>query len=91
LLLACGLDSAQLGEHEIAGPAARRVGGFACRNTPADRSSTASWVEALGMARRVRRLSAGVRSPSLGDLAADRVLQHLGGRPGRVALLACRP
>ena len=43
------------------------------------------------MARRVRRLSAGVRSPSLGDLAADRVLQHLGGRPGRVALLGVSP
>src|SRR6266480_2230541 len=33
--------------------------------------------EALGMARRMRRLSAGVRSTSLGDLAADRALQHL--------------
>src|SRR5207248_309577 len=47
--------------------------------------------EALGMARRVRRLSAGVRSPSLGDLAADRVLQHLGGRLARVALLGVSP
>src|ERR1700704_1784700 len=47
--------------------------------------------EALGMARRVRGLGAGVRSPSLGDLAADRVLQHLGGRPGRVALLGVSP
>src|ERR1700704_5915831 len=90
LLLACGLDSAQLGEHEIAaqlrgawedsraahtcGPVLDRLMG-----------------EALGMARRVRRLSAGVRSPSLGDLAADRVLQHLGGRPGRVALVGVSP
>src|SRR5438046_1276789 len=90
LLLACGLDSAQLGEHEIAaqlrgawedsraahtcGPVLDRLMG-----------------EALGMARRMRRLSAGVRSPSLGDLAADRVLQHLGGRPGRVALLGVSP
>jgi glutamyl-tRNA reductase len=90
LLLACGLDSAQIGEHEIAaqlrgawedsraahtcGPVLDRLMG-----------------EALGMARRVRRLSAGVRSPSLGDLAADRVLQHLGGRPGRVALLGVSP
>ena len=89
-LLACGLDSAQTGEHEIAaqlrgawedsraaetcGPVLDRLMG-----------------EALGMARRVRRLSAGVRSPSLGDLAADRVLQHLGGRPGRVALLGVSP
>src|SRR5256884_225795 len=47
--------------------------------------------EALGMARRVRGMTAGVRSPSLGDLAADRVLQHLGGRPGRVALLGVSP
>src|SRR5919109_4435608 len=89
-LLACGLDSAQTGEHEIAaqlrgawedsraaetcGPVLDRLMG-----------------EALGMARRVRRLSAGVRSPSLGDLAADRVLQHLGGRAGRVALLGVSP
>src|SRR5438105_3998179 len=89
-LLACGLDSAQTGEHEIAaqlrgawedsraaetcGPVLDRLMG-----------------EALGMARRVRRMTAGVRSPSLGDLAADRVLQHLGGRPGRVALLGVSP
>src|SRR6266513_2782962 len=90
LLLACGLDSAQLGEHEIAAQlrgawedsrAARTCGPLLDRLMG----------EALGMARRVRRLSAGVRSPSLGDLAADRVLQHLGGRPGRVALLGVSP
>jgi len=85
-LVACGLDSAQTGEQEIAlqlrgawedaraahtcGPVLDRLMG-----------------EALGMARRVRRLSAGVRAPSLGDLAADRVLQHLGGRASRVALV----
>src|SRR5207302_1851552 len=89
-LLACGLDSAQLGEHEIAAQlrgawedsrAARTCGPLLDRLMG----------EALGMARRVRRLSAGVRSPSLGDLAADRVLQHLGGRPGRVALLGVSP
>jgi len=33
------------------------------------------------MARRMRQLSAGVHAPSLADLAADRVLQHLAGRP----------
>src|SRR6266513_1148845 len=90
LLLACALDSAQLGEHEIAAQlrgawedsrAARTCGPLLDRLMG----------EALGMARRVRRLSAGVRSPSLGDLAADRVLQHLGGRPGRVALLGVSP
>jgi hypothetical protein len=32
--------------------------------------------EALTMARRVQRLSGGVRAPSLGDLAAERVLGH---------------
>ena len=90
LMLACGLDSAQLGEHEIAAQlrgawedsrAAHTCGPLLDRLMG----------EALGMARRVRRLSAGVRSPSLGDLAADRVLQHLGGRPGRVALLGVSP
>ncbi|HYM26547.1 MAG TPA: hypothetical protein VET66_00225, partial [Steroidobacteraceae bacterium] len=78
LLLACGLDSAQTGEHEIAaqlrgawedarvaqtcGPVLDRLVG-----------------ESLAMARRVRRLSAGTRAPSLGDLAAQHVLQHLNG------------
>jgi len=90
LLLACGLDSAQIGEHEIAAQlrgawedsrAAHTCGPLLDRLMG----------EALGMARRVRRLSAGVRTPSLGDLAADRVLQHLGGRPGRVALLGVSP
>jgi glutamyl-tRNA reductase len=89
-LVACGLDSAQTGEQEIAtqlrgawedsrsahtcGPVLDRLMG-----------------DALGMARRVRRLSAGVRAPSLADLAADRVLQHLDGRPGRVALVGVSP
>ena len=85
-LVACGLDSAQTGEQEIAtqlrsawedsraahtcGPVLDRLIG-----------------EALGMARRVRRLSAGVRPPSLAELATERVLQHLGGEGGRVALI----
>jgi glutamyl-tRNA reductase len=85
-LVACGLDSAQTGEQEIAaqlrlawedsraahtcGPVLDRLVG-----------------EALKMARDVQRLSAGLRAPSLADLAADQVLQHLGGRGGRVALL----
>src|SRR6266853_374258 len=89
-LLACGLDSAQRGEHEIAaqlrlawedsraadtcGPVLDRLIG-----------------EALGMARRVRGLASGVRAPSLGDLAADRVLKHLGGRLERVGLLGVSP
>lgn len=90
LLLACGLDSAQTGEHEIAaqlrdawedaraantcGPVLDRVVG-----------------ESLAMARRVRGLSAGSRAPSLGDLAAQRVLQHLNGGGGRAALVGVSP
>src|SRR5246500_3631827 len=90
LLVACGLDSAQTGEQEIAAQlrgawedsrAAQTCGPILDRLMG----------EALGMARRVRRRTAGVRSPSLGDLAADRVLQHLGGRPGRIALLGVSP
>jgi glutamyl-tRNA reductase len=90
LLLACGMDSAQTGESEIAaqlrdaweesreagtsGPVLDRVVG-----------------EALGMARRVRRMTFGIRTPSLGDLAADRALQQLGGRAGRVGLVGVSP
>jgi glutamyl-tRNA reductase len=85
-LVACGLDSAQTGEHEIAAQlrgawedsrAAQTCGPVLDRLVG----------EALSMARRVRRLSAGVRAPSLGDLAADHVLQQLGGSAARVALV----
>ena len=77
-LVACGLDSAQTGEHEIAAQlrgawedsrAARTCGPLLDRLVG----------EALGMARRMRRLAAGVHAPSLADLAAERVLQHLHG------------
>jgi glutamyl-tRNA reductase len=90
LLVACGLDSAQTGEHEIAAQlrgawedsrAAQTCGPILDRLMG----------EALGMARRMRQLSAGVRTPSLADLAADRVLQHLGGKPAQVALLGVSP
>ncbi|MGA7825721.1 MAG: hypothetical protein WCA14_16155, partial [Steroidobacteraceae bacterium] len=69
-LVACGLDSAQTGEHEIAAQlrsawqdarAAHACGPLLDRLLG----------EALGMSRRVRRL-AGLRAPSLGDLAAER-------------------
>jgi glutamyl-tRNA reductase len=89
-LVACGLDSAQTGEQEIAvqirgaweasreahtcGPILDRLMG-----------------EALGMANRVHRLEAGVKAPSLADLAADRVVRHLAGRPGTVALVGVSP
>src|SRR5258708_32821136 len=90
LLLACGLDSAQTGEQEIA---AQLRGAW----EDARAAHTCGAVldrligEALGMARRVRALGAGVRPPSLRDLAAQRVLQHLAGQPGRVALLGVSP
>ncbi len=89
-LLACGLDSAQTGEQEIAtqlrdaweesrlahtsGPVLDRLMG-----------------EALGMARRVRRMTNGIRTPSLGDLAADRAMQHLARGAGRVGLIGVSP
>src|SRR5215467_6457763 len=75
-LLACGLDSAQTGEQEIAAQlrlawedarAAHTCGPLLDRLLG----------EALGMARRVRRLTAHIRPPSLGDLAAERVRAHL--------------
>ncbi|HLY53090.1 MAG TPA: hypothetical protein VKQ31_08785 [Steroidobacteraceae bacterium] len=89
-LLACGLDSAQTGEQEIAAQlreaweesrAARTCGPLLDRLMG----------EALGMARRVRRMSARVRSPSLGDLAAERVLAQLDGKAGTTALLGVSP
>ena len=89
-LLACGLDSAQTGEQEIAAQlrdaweesrTARTCGPVLDRLIG----------EALGMARRVRRMSARVRTPSLGDLAAERVLKHLDGAPGTAALVGVSP
>jgi glutamyl-tRNA reductase len=89
-LLACGLDSAQTGEQEIAAQlrlawedarAAHTCGPLLDRLLG----------EALGMARRVRRLTAHIRPPSLGDLAAERVTAHLAAQPGRVALVGVSP
>jgi glutamyl-tRNA reductase len=86
-LVACGLDSAQTGEQEIAvqlrgaWEAAREAG---ASGPVLDRLLG----EALGMASRVHRLEAGVRPPSLADLSADRAVLHLAGRPAAVASLA---
>ncbi|HXY75648.1 MAG TPA: hypothetical protein VEH54_01955 [Steroidobacteraceae bacterium] len=86
LLLACGLDSAQTGEQEIA----TQLRG-AWEDARAARTSgpvlDRLMAEALGMARRMRRLSGGLRAPSLADLAAERVLQTLASGGGRVALI----
>ena len=85
-LVACGLDSAQTGEREIA--AQLRIAWEDARAAQTCGAVLDRLVgEALGMARRVRRLSAELRAPSLGDLAADRVLQHLGAERTRVALV----
>ena len=90
LLLACGLDSAQAGEREIAAQlraaweAARAAG---TSGPMLDRLMG----EALGMANRVRKLQAGTHPRSLADLAAARVLEHLAGSPAAVALIGVSP
>ena len=89
-LVACGLDSAQTGEHEIA--VQLRGAWEAAREAHASGPILDRLVgEALGMANRVHRLEAGVRAPSLADLAADRAVLHLAGKPGTVALLGVSP
>jgi glutamyl-tRNA reductase len=89
-LLACGLDSAQTGEQEIA---AQLRGAWEDARTARTSGPLLDRLmgEALSMARRVQRLSCGERAPSLGDLAAQRVLQHLAGEKARVALLGVSP
>src|SRR5437660_2244344 len=89
-LVACGLDSAQAGEQEIA--AQLRGAWEAARSARASGPTLDRLLgEALSMANRVRRLAAGVRAPSLADLAADRALQHLAGRRAAVALVGVSP
>src|SRR5579883_834658 len=89
LLLACGLESAQAGEREIA--AQLRAAWEAARAAGTSGPTLDRVVgEALGMANRVRRLQAG-HAPSLADLAAARVLEHLAGSPKAVALVGVSP
>jgi glutamyl-tRNA reductase len=89
-LVACGLDSAQAGEQEIA---AQLRGAWETARLSHVCGPTLDKLlgEALSMANRVHRLEAHVKSPSLADLAADRVLRHLGGKPARVALVGVSP
>ncbi len=93
-LVACGLDSAQAGEQEIA---AQIRGAWEASRAARVCGPTLDRLvgESLSMARRVHRLEAGVRSPSLADLAADRVLVHLAGslsgKPAPVALVGVSP
>jgi glutamyl-tRNA reductase len=89
-LVACGLDSAQTGEQEIA--AQIRLAWESARTAQVCGPTLDKLLgEALSMANRVRRLESNVRSPSLADLAADRVIRHLDGKPVRVALVGVSP
>lgn len=89
-LVACGLDSAQAGEQEIA--AQIRLAWETARAAQVCGPTLDKLLgEALSMANRVHRLEANVRSPSLADLAADRVIRHLDGKPAKVALVGVSP
>lgn len=89
-LVACGLDSAQAGEREIAvqlraaWEAARLAGTCA---------ATLDHVigEALAMSNRVQQLAAGARAPSLADIAVEQMRRHLGADPYAVALVGVSP
>ena len=80
-LTACGLDSAQAGEREIAAQlrAALEVARTAGVCGPVlDRIVG----EALSLSGRLQRMAADARPPSLADLAADRMLLHLAEKRG---------
>src|SRR6185312_12327164 len=93
-LLACGLDSAQAGEREIL--AQLRLAWETAR-TAAVCGPVLDRIlgEALSLAGRLQRLAAEARPPSLADLAAERILQHLNGAaaagPPSVALIGVSP
>jgi glutamyl-tRNA reductase len=90
LLLACGLDSAQAGEREIA--AQLRAAWEAARAAGTSGPLLDRLLgEALGTANRVRKLQTGAQAPSLADLAAARVLEHLGSSLSAVALIGVSP
>jgi len=89
-LVACGLDSAQAGEQEIA---SQIRDAWECARSARTSGPLLDRIlgEALGMARRMHRLESKVHAPSLADLAADRVLQHLGHEPLPVGLVGVSP
>jgi glutamyl-tRNA reductase len=89
-LVACGLDSAQAGEQEIA--AQIRLAWETARETHVSGPILNRLLgEALSMASRVHRLEANVRAPSLADLAADRVTRYLAETPATAALIGVSP
>jgi len=89
-LVTCGLDSAQAGEQEIA--AQIRLAWEAARGVQVCGPTLDKLLsEALSMANRVHKLGANVRSPSLADLAADRIVRYFNGKPATVALVGVSP
>jgi glutamyl-tRNA reductase len=75
-LIACGLDSAQAGEREIA--AQLRLAWEAAREAGVCGPLLNRIVgEALSLSGRLQRLAAEARPPSLADLASERMLLHL--------------
>src|SRR5882757_7514430 len=89
-LVTCGLDSAQAGEQEIA--AQIRLAWETARGVQVCGPTLDKLLsEALSMANRVHKLEANVRSPSLADLAADRIVRQFNGKPATVALVGVSP
>jgi glutamyl-tRNA reductase len=89
-LVACGLDSAQAGEREIA---AQLRAAWEVSREAGVCGAVLDHVfgEALAMANRVQQIAAGARAPSLADLAVERMLAHLGAGRGPVALVGVSP
>ncbi|MEJ1960512.1 MAG: hypothetical protein WDO56_02725 [Gammaproteobacteria bacterium] len=89
-LTACGLDSAQAGEREIA---AQLRGALESARTAGVAGPVLERIvgEALTLSGRLQRMAADARPPSLADLAADRMLLHLGEKGGLVAILGVSP
>lgn len=75
-LMACGLDSAQAGEREIA---AQLRGALDASRTAGVCGPMLDRIvgEALSLSGRLQRMAAEARPPSLADLAADRMQHHL--------------
>jgi len=90
LLLACGLHSAQAGEHEITAQL-RAAWDLARTAEVCGPTLNRLMSESLSMANRVRRLSAATRPPSLADLAVKRLLAHCKGNRDTVALVGVSP
>ena len=89
-LVTCGLDSAQAGEQEIA--AQIRLAWETARGVQVCGPTLDKLLsEALSMANKVHKLEANVRSPSLADLAAERIVRHFNGMLATVALVGVSP